>query len=67
MIGDSVQSNVEHDSFSQRKKTIQVEHRRECLSAVENVFGNDMSTHGDFIVINFFALVRIPLTKLAIS
>uniref|UniRef100_A0A0D3F2B6 Glycosyltransferase family 28 N-terminal domain-containing protein n=1 Tax=Oryza barthii TaxID=65489 RepID=A0A0D3F2B6_9ORYZ len=61
---DSVQSNVEHDSFSQRKKTIQVEHRRECLSAVENVFGNDMSTHGDFIVINFFALEGWHLAEL---
>uniref|UniRef100_A0A0E0JX81 Glycosyltransferase family 28 N-terminal domain-containing protein n=1 Tax=Oryza punctata TaxID=4537 RepID=A0A0E0JX81_ORYPU len=47
---DSVQSNVEHDSFSQRKKIIQVEHRKECLSAVEDVFGNDMSTHELFQV-----------------
>uniref|UniRef100_A0A0E0G2T8 Erythromycin biosynthesis protein CIII-like C-terminal domain-containing protein n=1 Tax=Oryza nivara TaxID=4536 RepID=A0A0E0G2T8_ORYNI len=49
---------------SHRKKTIQVEHRRECLSAVENVFGNDMSTHGDFIVINFFALEGWHLAEL---
>uniref|UniRef100_A0A0E0CHJ2 Erythromycin biosynthesis protein CIII-like C-terminal domain-containing protein n=1 Tax=Oryza meridionalis TaxID=40149 RepID=A0A0E0CHJ2_9ORYZ len=61
---DSVQSNAEHDSFSQRKKIIQVEHRKECLSAVENVFGNDMSTHGDFIVINFFALEGWHLAEL---
>uniref|UniRef100_A0A0E0JX80 Glycosyltransferase family 28 N-terminal domain-containing protein n=1 Tax=Oryza punctata TaxID=4537 RepID=A0A0E0JX80_ORYPU len=61
---DSVQSNVEHDSFSQRKKIIQVEHRKECLSAVEDVFGNDMSTHGDFIVINFFALEGWHLAEL---
>uniref|UniRef100_A0A0E0CHJ0 Erythromycin biosynthesis protein CIII-like C-terminal domain-containing protein n=1 Tax=Oryza meridionalis TaxID=40149 RepID=A0A0E0CHJ0_9ORYZ len=49
---------------SHRKKIIQVEHRKECLSAVENVFGNDMSTHGDFIVINFFALEGWHLAEL---
>uniref|UniRef100_A0A0E0JX83 Glycosyltransferase family 28 N-terminal domain-containing protein n=1 Tax=Oryza punctata TaxID=4537 RepID=A0A0E0JX83_ORYPU len=49
---------------SHRKKIIQVEHRKECLSAVEDVFGNDMSTHGDFIVINFFALEGWHLAEL---
>lgn len=34
------------------------------MSAVENVFGNDMSTHGDFIVINFFALEGWHLAEL---
>ncbi|XP_015688509.2 sterol 3-beta-glucosyltransferase UGT80B1 [Oryza brachyantha] len=62
--GDSVQSNVEHDSCSQREKMIQKEHRKECLSAVEDVFGNDMSIHGDFIVINFFALEGWHLAEL---
>jgi hypothetical protein len=57
-LGDSIQSNHEHESFSMRKKAIQAEHRKECLSFVEEVFGNDPSISGDFIVINFFALVR---------
>jgi hypothetical protein len=56
-LGDSIQSNHEHESFSMRKKAIQAEHRKECLSFVEEVFGNDPSISGDFIVINFFALV----------
>ncbi|PWZ20310.1 hypothetical protein Zm00014a_031353 [Zea mays] len=54
---DSIQSNHERESFSMRKKAIQAEHRKECLSFVEEVFGNDPSISGDFIVINFFALV----------
>jgi hypothetical protein len=56
LLGDSIQSNHEHESFSMRKKAIQMEHRKECLSSVEEVFGNDPSISGDFIVINFFAL-----------
>ncbi|AQK70618.1 UDP-Glycosyltransferase superfamily protein [Zea mays] len=54
---DSIQSNHERESFSMRKKAIQAEHRKECLSFVEEVFGNDPSISGDFIVINFFALL----------
>nr|CAB3449315.1 unnamed protein product [Digitaria exilis] len=51
------QSNHEDESFSSQKKIIQTEHRKECLSCVEDVFGDDPSIKGDFIVINFFALV----------
>ncbi|KAL5212090.1 hypothetical protein ABZP36_022937 [Zizania latifolia] len=61
---DSLQSAVEHDSFSQTKKIIQIEHRKECLSAVEDVFGNDTSIRSDFIVINFFALEGWHLAEL---
>uniref|UniRef100_A0A0D9VDM6 Erythromycin biosynthesis protein CIII-like C-terminal domain-containing protein n=1 Tax=Leersia perrieri TaxID=77586 RepID=A0A0D9VDM6_9ORYZ len=49
---------------SHRKKMIQVEHRKECLAAVEDVFGNYTSTDGDFIVINFFALEGWHLAEL---
>jgi hypothetical protein len=56
-LGDSVQTNQQYESFSMRKKAIQMEHRKECLAFVGEVFGNDTSTNGDFFVINFFALV----------
>lgn len=61
-LDGSVESNAEYESFSRRKETIQIEHREECLSYVEEVFGNDPSIRSDFIVINFFALVRTSLT-----
>lgn len=61
-LGDSLQSKDDHESFSLRKKIIQMEHRKECLSSVEEVFGNDPAINLDFIVINFFALVRTLLT-----
>jgi len=61
---DSVQSNHEHESFSMRKRSIQMEQRKECLSSVEEVFGNDPSISGDFIVINFFALEGWHLAEL---
>nr|CAB3446086.1 unnamed protein product [Digitaria exilis] len=55
------QSNHEDESFSSQKKIIQTEHRKECLSCVEAVFGDDPSIKGDFIVINFFALVSTDM------
>ncbi|KAJ0988050.1 hypothetical protein J5N97_006406 [Dioscorea zingiberensis] len=51
-------------SFSMRKKIIQAEHRDECLSAIERVFGDDPSVEGDFIVINLFALEGWSLAEL---
>ncbi|XP_024316826.1 sterol 3-beta-glucosyltransferase UGT80B1 isoform X8 [Brachypodium distachyon] len=60
----SVESNAEYESFSRRKETIQIEHREECLSYVEEVFGNDPSIRSDFIVINFFALEGWHLAEL---
>jgi len=47
----------ELQSFSMCKKRIQTQHRQECLSAVERVFGDGSGVTGDFIAINFFALV----------
>ncbi|KAL6630050.1 hypothetical protein ACP70R_029815 [Stipagrostis hirtigluma subsp. patula] len=61
---DSPESNHEHESFLLRKKIIQMEHRKECLSSVEEVFGNDPSVDGDCIVINFFALEGWHLAEL---
>jgi hypothetical protein len=60
-LDNAVQSKVEDESFSRRKETIQREHREECLASMEEVFGNDPSIHSDFILINFFALVRTKL------
>ncbi|KAG1364206.1 hypothetical protein COCNU_11G010330 [Cocos nucifera] len=50
-------SDSDQVSFSLHKKIIQQEHRKECLSAIERVFGDCPSIEGDFIVINFFSLV----------
>ncbi|XP_014755473.1 sterol 3-beta-glucosyltransferase UGT80B1 isoform X3 [Brachypodium distachyon] len=63
-LDGSVESNAEYESFSRRKETIQIEHREECLSYVEEVFGNDPSIRSDFIVINFFALEGWHLAEL---
>ncbi|WVZ77377.1 hypothetical protein U9M48_025251 [Paspalum notatum var. saurae] len=62
--GDSIQSNHEHESFSVRKKAVQMEHMKECLSSVEEIFGSEPSINGDFIVINFFALEGWHLAEL---
>lgn len=63
-LGDSIESNHEHESFSMRKKAIQMEHRKECVSSMEEVFGNDPNFSGDFILINFFALVSNQVISL---
>ncbi|XP_038681893.1 UDP-sugar-dependent glycosyltransferase 52 isoform X2 [Tripterygium wilfordii] len=47
-----------------QKKILTSEHRRECYSVVENVFGHGPSMEGDFIVINFFALEGWSLAEL---
>lgn len=51
------ESDVEKASFSLRKELIQTENRQECLSALEEIFSDAPGTEGDFIAINFFALV----------
>ncbi|PON39426.1 UDP-glucuronosyl/UDP-glucosyltransferase [Trema orientale] len=40
------------------------DHRRECCSVVEKIFGQGPSMEGDFIVINFFALEGWSLAEL---
>ncbi|XP_030955169.1 sterol 3-beta-glucosyltransferase isoform X2 [Quercus lobata] len=43
-------------SFLLQKRMVTKEHRRECYSLVQRIFGCGQSLDGDFIVINFFAL-----------
>ncbi|CAI8589712.1 unnamed protein product [Vicia faba] len=51
------QNNGEGKSlFLLEKKKITRDHRRECFSLIERLFGDDTSVDGDLIVINFFAL-----------
>ncbi|EOX97367.1 UDP-Glycosyltransferase superfamily protein, putative [Theobroma cacao] len=50
--------------FSEQKRIITKEHRRECYSAVERIFGDGPSLEGDFIGINFFALEGWSLAEL---
>ncbi|XWS67593.1 hypothetical protein CRYUN_Cryun04dG0019100 [Craigia yunnanensis] len=50
--------------FSEQKRIITKEHRRECCSAVERIFGNGPSLEGDLIAINFFALEGWSLAEL---
>ncbi|KAH7575685.1 hypothetical protein JRO89_XS02G0193200 [Xanthoceras sorbifolium] len=59
LLSDSLAS-----MFQQRKREITNEHRKECYSAVERVFGNGPSMEGDFVVINFFALEGWSLAEL---
>lgn len=59
-------SDSDQVSFSLHKKIIQKEHRKECLSAVERLFGDCPSIKGDFIVINFFSLVLVKRIKHAL-
>ncbi|XP_078176888.1 UDP-Glycosyltransferase superfamily protein [Carex rostrata] len=54
----------EQNNFSLLKRTIEAEHRRECLAAIERIFANDLSKEGDFIAINFFALEGWHLAEL---
>ncbi|KAG8646170.1 hypothetical protein MANES_10G131400v8 [Manihot esculenta] len=52
----SIHTETEESTFSLQKRIITREHRQECYSVVEGIFGNCPSMEGDFIVINFFAL-----------
>ncbi|KAL2897541.1 Sterol 3-beta-glucosyltransferase [Bienertia sinuspersici] len=51
-------------SFSMQKRMITKEHKRECLSIMERVFGDGPSLVGDFLLINFFALEGWSLAEL---
>ncbi|KAL5789862.1 hypothetical protein ACOSQ2_004750 [Xanthoceras sorbifolium] len=61
---DTTGSDSLASKFQQRKREITNEHRKECYSAVERVFGNGPSMEDDFIVINFFALEGWSLAEL---
>ncbi|XP_057434019.1 sterol 3-beta-glucosyltransferase UGT80B1 isoform X2 [Lotus japonicus] len=43
-------------SFFLQKKKITRDHRQECYSLIERIFGDGPSMQGDLLVINFFAL-----------
>jgi len=45
--------------FLEEKERIKREHRQECHSAFRTIFGKDPCMEGDFVVINFFALVHL--------
>uniref|UniRef100_A0A803MIH7 Erythromycin biosynthesis protein CIII-like C-terminal domain-containing protein n=1 Tax=Chenopodium quinoa TaxID=63459 RepID=A0A803MIH7_CHEQI len=51
-------------SFSIHKRTVTWEHRQECLSIMERIFGDGPSLDGDFVLINFFALEGWTLAEL---
>ncbi|KAJ6327751.1 hypothetical protein OIU78_014583 [Salix suchowensis] len=51
-------------AFSQQKMIATRDHRQECYSAVEGIFGHDSTMEGDFILINFFALEGWSLAEL---
>ncbi|KAH7657383.1 UDP-glucuronosyl/UDP-glucosyltransferase protein [Dioscorea alata] len=64
VVPAAVLDDSESLSFSMRKKVIRDEHRKECLFAIERVFGDGPSLEGDFIVINLFALEGWSLAEL---
>ncbi|KAL5564025.1 hypothetical protein UlMin_033772 [Ulmus minor] len=55
--------NVEQ-SFSTQKEMLTKNHRRECYSVIEKIFGQGPTMEDDFIVINFFALEGWSLAEL---
>ncbi|KAJ4823273.1 hypothetical protein Tsubulata_028449 [Turnera subulata] len=56
--------SAEEIDFSLQKKAITREHRQQCYSAVEQIFGPGPSMESDFILINFFALEGWSLAEL---
>ncbi|XVE94032.1 hypothetical protein REPUB_Repub01dG0245200 [Reevesia pubescens] len=62
--GTHNKTGVPELEFSEQKKIITKEHRRECCSAVERIFGDDPSLEGDFIAINLFSLEGWSLAEL---
>ncbi|XP_062176449.1 sterol 3-beta-glucosyltransferase UGT80B1 isoform X5 [Alnus glutinosa] len=51
-------------SFLLHKKKLQREHRQECYSLVQRIFGRGPILEGDFILINFFALEGWSLAEM---
>ncbi|KAF5448592.1 hypothetical protein F2P56_029107 [Juglans regia] len=51
-------------SFLLQKRIVKREHRRECYSVVQRIFGCGPSLEGDFIAINFFALEGWSLAEM---
>lgn len=55
--GSSILSGEAESSFFLKKMKITRDHRRECYSLIERIFGDGPSLDRDLIVINSFALV----------
>ncbi|GAB4848154.1 hypothetical protein Ancab_002821 [Ancistrocladus abbreviatus] len=51
-------------SFSVQKQIIIREHRQECFSVMERIYGAGPNVEGNFVVINFFALEGWNLAEL---
>ncbi|XP_041011635.1 sterol 3-beta-glucosyltransferase UGT80B1 isoform X1 [Juglans microcarpa x Juglans regia] len=51
-------------SFLLQKRIVKREHRQECYSVVQRIFGCGPSLEGDFIAINFFALEGWSLAEM---
>ncbi|XP_021757999.1 sterol 3-beta-glucosyltransferase UGT80B1-like isoform X1 [Chenopodium quinoa] len=51
-------------SFCSEKNMVTREHRRECLTIMERIYGDGPSMEGDFVLINFFALDGWSLAEL---
>ncbi|XP_022642990.1 sterol 3-beta-glucosyltransferase, partial [Vigna radiata var. radiata] len=50
------QTDSEESSFFLQKKKATRDHRQECYSLIERIFGDGPTLDGDLIMINFFAL-----------
>ncbi|KAI9087241.1 hypothetical protein K1719_030876 [Acacia pycnantha] len=57
-------AGVSESSFALQKQMVTRDHRKECYSAVERIFGDGPCLEGDLIVINFFALEGWSLAEL---
>ncbi|XP_031124577.1 sterol 3-beta-glucosyltransferase UGT80B1 isoform X2 [Ipomoea triloba] len=52
------------EPFSLHKKELTRKNRQECISIIEDIFGDGSSMHNDLIAINFFALEGWSLAEL---
>ncbi|XP_028800943.1 sterol 3-beta-glucosyltransferase UGT80B1 isoform X2 [Neltuma alba] len=57
-------AGMSESSFALQKQVVTSDHRKECYSAVERIFGDGPCLEGDLIVINFFALEGWSLAEL---
>lgn len=53
---DEVETDLQKVLPSFKTRALEHRHRKECLTAVEKIFGKGPEVQGDFIAINFFAL-----------
>lgn len=53
---DEAETGLQKLLPSFKTRALEHRHRKECLTAVEKIFGKGLEVQGDFIAINFFAL-----------